>query len=278
MSSCVWNDAVSIGDAICTFPGTLEFAKRLQSEGNDVEILWTRESAGDLFPHEKYGFRRVYELGPNYHHLSIHRAVHFGWKGHAQVGHPTAQFLAHVGFEGRSFTAPEIVYAETKDQYDVIIAPYVCADLGRFWPLDRWQAVIDALQNDFPRSHIGVLASAELPDIDDLRKIDPRSQERFAQNHAAQNFSLLNVQYLIDRPLPEVADLMRKAKVVATVDSGPARLMQSVNADHGTPHVLLCQNTVDRNWGTYPEAISIYQDLSSVQPQQVYALMREGLK
>src|SRR6185437_2551320 len=275
----VWNDCVSLGDTLVSFPGTLGLAKKRQAEGKDVAIAWTNADVAELFPHRKYGFHRLTGKRPAcVEKISIHDMVHrrngvpFG----AKRGHPTSQFLAWVGFPELSgeIHRPEIddeLPAHVDVPYaDLLIAPYVLAEIPRFWALSNWQTVVDAVD---AKVSIACVGSARMPDLEGLKKINPHTQAHFAQNHAKMQPSLAhpNLKHYLDLPLRVVANMMRRAKLVVTVDSGPARLAHAV----GCHHLLLCNNDVARDWGAYPEAHTIFTNLATLSPHLVIAKVAE---
>lgn len=260
-------------------PGVLEYAKRKRAEGFTCEIAWTNPAVADLFPHEKYGIRRV--LGPipvNRTKLSIHDMV---WDGVGRTPlhqHPTAQFMSYLGFHELSHRVhrPEIVFPESLDAktYDVLVAPYILAEAERFWELPKWQTVIDYLVAQ--GLSVGVLRGSTIPPLEDLRKINRQNQAHFAVNAARMTRSLTGCEYIVDRKLTEVAYLMKRARLVLTVDSGPSRLAHAVNI--GRKHVLLCSNHVSRDWGIYPECTSWYGSMNDLQLGDVVPLVDSVLR
>lgn len=275
----IWNDCVSLGDTLVSFPGTLALAKKRQAEGHEVAIAWTNPDVADLFPNRKYDLHRLTgKIPPNAERISIHDMVHrrpqapFG----AKREHPTSQFLAWVGFPELSGDVhqPEIdddlpSHVEVPTA-DILIAPYVLAEIPRFWALDNWQVVLDSIE---PHVSIGCIGSARMPAMDGLRKINPFTQSHFPQNHAKMRASLAhpNLKYHLDLPLRVVANMMRRAKLVITVDSGPARLAHAV----GCNHLLLCNNDVTKDWGTYPGAHAIFTKMATLSPHDVIPKVAE---
>jgi ADP-heptose:LPS heptosyltransferase len=79
------------------------------------------------------------------------------------------------------------------------------------------------------------------------------------------------IEYFYDQPLQRVADLIRKAKTVITIDNGIGRLTHAV----GHPrHIMLCSNAVGEVWGTYDEAHTIYGPPKEFGVQRVLDLIR----
>lgn len=272
----IWNDSISIGDVLCTFPGTLELAKLCKVRYGGCSIVWQNNAVGDLFPHAKYGIGRLYDTSRASERISIHDMVHKGIAHPTKHGHPTAQFMAHVGFEELSTHAlrPEIVYDQypQSQTYDIIISPYILAEIVRFWPLDRWQKVLNYLHDN--GYTVGCLGATALPPADDLKKISPHNQLHFEAYKAMMKKSMEYCDYVFDRPLGEVAYLMSKARAVITVDSGPARLMHAV----GGNHLLLCNSSVAKEWGTYPEATTVFEPLQSLEAARVIPLVATMLE
>jgi ADP-heptose:LPS heptosyltransferase len=271
MTYVIHNDNVSLGDCICSFPGTLHLARVHQQSGKKVALAWTNEAAAEIFPHEKYGIGRANKAKADIR-VSLHDMVHKGIAYASMHEHPTAQFTAHVGFSQLSAAPiqPEIAFGEYDVELtDVLISPYILAERERLWPLDRWQVVIDHLIAK--GLSVGVLRGTVLPPHEDLAKINPYAQAHFYENAALMQPSLTGVEYITDRPLGEVAYRMSRAKLVITVDSGPARLAHGVNV--GKRHILLCNTQVSYAWGTYEEATVLYRDLRTLQPEDVIPLI-----
>lgn len=279
----IWNDCVSIGDTICSFPGALELAKAKQKQHGKVRLAWTNEAVGDLFPHEKYGITRVERchVTPLFERVSIHDMVHYPQmreqRGFApKCEHPTAQFMAFCGFPELSEKPiqPEIVYGDYDAKtFEVVISPYILAEIDRFWPLERWQHVIDWCNSR--GLSVAVVCGSKIPPLDDLKKVNPYSQAHFSSYAAVMKRSLINCEYIVDRPLGEVAWLMSRARAVVTVDSGPARLAYAVGV--GRRHVLLCHNAVSREWGANPGCTLIYKNLREVRPADVIPIVESVL-
>lgn len=272
----LWNDNVSIGDVIGSFPATLQYAQQHQI----TELYWTRPEVATLFPYEKYGMTHVESLptGAPVTRISMHDMCHYGLKHPSQHQHPTCVFMAHVGFPELSHTPmrPEIVFDRDAvvPHYDFLLSPYILAELERMWALPKWQSVINELHKLYPGASIGVLAGTTIPNPTDLKKINPYTQAHFYTNAQLMAHTLTGVTYEVDRPLREVAAMMAHVKrAVITTDSGPARLMHAV----GGPHLLLCNTAVDRQWGTYPEAKSLYVPMTHLEPYMVLGALRELL-
>lgn len=263
----IWNDSVSMGDALCTFPGTLALAKRRQREGHDVAILWTNEAVGQIFPHEKYGLSRTTIDGPT-ERISIHDMVYQAGLQHAFHLHPTAQFMAFIGFPDLAFEPrrPEVAIPDTASvEPDIVIAPYILAEICRMWPLDRWQIVIDGLRRARPQYSIAVLAGTKLPTDADAAKIAPWLPGRMDLIASFMRHDLRGVDYIVDQPLGDVARILANARLAVTVDTGPARLKHAV----GGQHLLLANNLVPLDWATYPGCRTLYRPLADLQPDDV---------
>jgi ADP-heptose:LPS heptosyltransferase len=246
-------------------------------KGGDVGIQWTNESAGDIFPHERFRLHRLYNFSSFSETISMHDMVHRGRNNQPLCEHPTAQFMAHVGF-------PELSAKPIRPQieadgdlpvasYDVLISPYILAEIERFWPLERWQCVIDWCR--LKNLNLGVLCGTTTPNLRDLAKINPYHQEHFADFHARMVHTLTGVDYIKDYPLGEVVKMMRKAKAVVTIDSGPSRLAYA--ADLKGKHLLLCNDSVSREWGANPDAVVIYKGMQQLGATEVIIALKEIL-
>ena len=274
----LWNDGVSIGDVIYSFPGTLEYAKHLKDKYGNVALHWTNAAVGDLFPHGKYGFSRIWEDPREYNmpteRISFHDLVHNGGPKHPpRHGHPTCVFLAHLGFVEMSSApvAPELFIPEVDvPSYDIVIAPYVLADLNRMWPMYRWQQLVDSFKDEWS---IAVIGGSKLPPDADLRKISNAGVGHFHDYHRQQmSQRIVGADEVFDRPLFEVARILQKAKMVITVDSGPSRMMHGIA---GPRHIILAHATCSPDWCTYPGALMVHGYMHDIDAERVISLARE---
>jgi hypothetical protein len=272
---------VSIGDVVYSFPGTLEYAKKLKAEHGNVALHWTNAAVGDLFPHEKYGFGRIYEDPREYglpmERISFHDLVHHGGPKHSpRHGHPTCVFLAHLGFVEMSSApvAPEFYIPDLDvPSYDIVIAPYVLADMSRMWPMYRWQQLVDSLKDDW---RIAVIGGTKLPPDEELRKISNAGVGHFHDYHRQQmSQRIVGADEVFDRPLVEVACMLQRAKLVITVDSGPSRMMHGIQ---GPTHIILAHATCSSDWCTHPGAIMLHNYMHNIEAERVISLAREHMQ
>jgi hypothetical protein len=91
----------------------------------------------------------------------------------------------------------------------VVLAPFTASERNspdnhvRMWYPDRWRAVADHLANERGLRTIYIIG---------------------ASNDDFTGFDFPGVTHVIDRPMPQILDLMRKAPLCVTVETGPAHL------------------------------------------------------
>jgi len=125
-----------------------------------------------------------------------------------------------------SVLTPQISYnQEVTETYDYVIAPF-SEDKNREWELSRWNNIIPNL------GKVAVIG------------------------HSNDMTPWPNVDYHLGKSLDYVCSLMKNAKRVVTIDSGPSRLGHALELND--KQYILCSNIVPQAWGSYPQAKTLY--------------------
>ena len=171
-------------------------------------------------------------------------------RGHMRKEHMTQVYFAGLGLVvPPEPVLPIISYRKyiPEVKYDFLISPYSHSDIqgNKLWPLDRWQVVIDYLAT---KGSVGILGATT----------GVYGSVTCTYNQATPVF---------DQPLAEVANLIRLAKLVISIDNGISHLTSAV----GSNHILLYPACLAPTWASNPRLNSItIQDIpANIQPWQV---------
>ena len=129
------------------------------------------------------------------------------------------------------------VYNDDMD-YDYVIAPWVYEGNEREWPVDGWTSIIPRL------GKVAVIGAKE--------------------NHPF----MLGPHYYSGKSLSLVAHLMKRAKRIVTMESGPSRLVQALGLS--SKHYMLAMPWFPRVWIAGPESKLLVADLPSLSPEAVF--------
>ena len=207
-----------LGDALCSFPAVLEYAK----QRGPIGVYFRNRNIIPLVPKHENLFL-LGEEPAEAKELNIHDL--FGTCVH--TGHMTQAYFKGLGLpvpaEAPRIPLTQDTYLDNLySKFDFLISPYSISDDrgNKAWPMERWESVIEYLTNI---GSVGVLGVAK----------------GFPNLHM---FS--NVTMILDQPLDVVACLIRKAGMVLSVDNGISHLTAAI----GTPHVLLYPAALPLCW------------------------------
>lgn len=133
----------------------------------------------------------------------------------------------------------------------VVIAPFTTTErddpgsLLRAWHVDRWRQVVHYLTAERGIRNVYVIGSSK----DDFSRFD-----------------FPGVTPMVDRPLPEVLDLMRRALLCITLDTGPSHLAHFGGVSR---HLLLYPSFHRPNLVRNPAGISIYKPIVDISIDEV---------
>lgn len=118
---------------------------------------------------------------------------------------------------------------------DLVLSPFSVSDLGgnKLWPHARWLSVIESLSGLGMLGKVYVLGSSS----DDL---SPYDQE--------------GIETVVDRPLPQVLDLMRKSRLVMTLDNGMGHLAHFGGIKH---HLMIYPDCLPPKFAESPLAVHV---------------------
>ena len=232
----IFNDTVSMGDTLMTFPTVMEM---LEQTPEPSKIYWTNPDVGSLFPYERYGAvflqERVFDA-ERVARLSLHDYVwsRNGWN-HSHGGFHEAALTKH-GFRVRAPAPVSVAFKHDPSvpTYDFILAPHVLNNAWKNMQPAFWQCLIDALVHLFNAS-VCIIGTSRLPSDENLLKIEYDLQRFKSPAYQAYNINkyLRGADYFWDEPLQRVAQLLSNVRVCfISVDSGPSHLMKAIRRPH----------------------------------------------
>ena len=251
-----------MGDTLRTFPIMVAFIKETPEP---VYVHFTNRDVGELFPVEKHGGHRLDELPLD----SSQRVINISWhdyllgKTDMQGGLDFNAAVCHkfgINLEAAfrmERGAPTLDYNYSEDPsipaYDFIIAPYALNNYEKNLPPQFWQELVNRLKEKYNNPSIGVIGKlTPLPDYY-LHKIEPSIAKWKTDDFRQWNQTkyLDGVEYFVNRPLTEVAALLRNMKqCFICIDSGPTHLNNMI----GRPAVELYTWAVITKHSKNPEA------------------------
>lgn len=250
MKVLIKHEADLIGDCLCAFPAILKKAESselsLWIRNKHVQSLFKAPSHLTLLLDEPSGaevrkFDQVFS--PNLSTVFFER--------HAKEHMIQTYFHLLELPIPQDIPPPSVQFAPTSDRYDFLISPYsYSGTLTKEWPLGNWYPILDRL---LKVGSVGILGSGQ-----GLYKNPPCP---FFQS----------VSYVYDRPLPEVATLISRARLVLTVDNGISHLTHAV----GAPHILLYPIILPVCWVQNPRnnVAMIREDPARLNPDRVLNIL-----
>lgn len=282
----IFNDTVSLGDSLWTFPTV---AAMCIANSDDVYIHWTNKDVGELFP-KKYNTKSIIDLPQTTNQIvqkiSIHDIVHRGARNqeYNRAGFMSGALLAHWGFFALTnkpgYIEIEIEYPTdySVPSYDFIISPYVLADGDRRWDEHKWQNLIFLLKGEYPNATFCVIGKSSIPCDADLLKINPYNIRDMKTNENIRLNTekyLTGVDYYFDQPLAKVCQLLKNTrKLFLSVDSGPSNLMASIKR----PHLVLYHDKNNFNQSSYSGLNSIIKNTKHISVEEVFQKSKEIIR
>ena len=135
----------------------------------------------------------------------------------------------------------------------VVIAPFITTERNqpdnhdRAWYADRWRQVIHYLTAERGIPNVYLIGSSD----------DDRSLFKFP-----------GLRHVINRPLPEILDVMRRAALCITLDNGPSHLAHFGGV---SKHLLLYPSLHRPNLVRNPAGLSIYKSIVDISVNEVIA-------
>lgn len=129
-----------------------------------------------------------------------------------------------------------------------VISPFSRSSIdgNKFWEHKNWVEVIASLRRAGLVDRVYVLGAAPEDDISEYWRS--------------------NMEPVMNRPLTEVLNLLRKAPLVLSVDNGISNLCHYGNVKN---HVLLYPQCLPSTWVDNPHAVKVTGLPASIQPQQM---------
>ena len=249
----IWNDTVAIGDCLNTF-GTM--AALINVVEKPVNVYFTNQQVGALFPYEKYGALAINELPSEWGALikvSLHDWIlkRGEWAGYNVSGGHMAfieALMTRYGYQyvpGHFDTTITFPSDDTVPTYDFVIAPYKLNNAHENMTPEFWQSLVDALRTKYPSASLCVIGTDIVPRDEDLAKIEGNIDKFKNPSYLRYNFSryLTGVDYFWNEPLTRVAQLMANVrKCFISADSGPSWVWTYLRSDKY--HIELFHNWV----------------------------------
>jgi hypothetical protein len=207
-----------LGDTLCSFPALEEYSKTVK-----VSVDFVNPAVIELLPKDS----KLWLTNKN--QIDIELDINSIFARSVSHEHMIQGYFRALSLEVPSFVptinidASEIV----KEQYDFLISPYSHSDISgnKLWPLDRWQHIVNHLSGI---GSVGVFGSKK------------------GSYTIPCEFD--NATMIIDRSLSEVAALIKKARLILTIDNGISHLTGAV----GTEHLLLYPACLPLTWVRNP--------------------------
>lgn len=176
-----------------------------------------------------------------------------GWAGGAEFnlnvqdsyrnGLRTKLHMAQAYFDHHGMEVPPLpmeikLRAEPCDlQAGIVLAPFSGSDLGtntKLWPHDRWVEVVQGLRRLGLADHVYVLGRSS--------------------TDTTAPYAVAGITPVFDRPLTQVLDLMRKAPLVMTIDTGIGHLAHFGGISR---HVMVYPDCLPPKFAEAPRAIHV---------------------
>jgi len=224
----VYLKASLIGDTVCAI-NCIEALALLDSyKGLSLNLKVENPALKIFFKHIQ-GINFTDEIMSDMIVLSPHD---FFNEGQSLGLHMTQGYFLQAKLNVPTLTKPNIIWEKTNKNipvYDYIIAPYSWSDLSdeKLWAYSNWQDVINYLKSKDKDVKIAVLGASGFA---------------LEKNQNKQIF--YNVDYIFDKPLEYVCELIFKTKLALTIDNGISHLVHGI----GTPHILLYPECLNQNW------------------------------
>lgn len=247
-------DTGLMGDAICALPALQYLIKQENEKGNIPNIHFANKHVKKLIPsHFKYN---IIEPIEEYDYVfNASKAWNAGiFNLHMMQAHfkannlpvPTVENMkpeiniTHEGFVKLTVGAklPE------DETFDFLISPFSRSDgnNNKLIPLDRWQKVIDYLNEKGYK--VGVLCQTK--DYNYL-DIDLNNKEIISELNDIDKEVFTGVTYVADKSFDVAAGYIKDVKIrVLSIDNGVSHLVHCV----GSPHLLFYPFCLPKTWVT----------------------------
>ncbi len=243
MKTLVYSSEGLLGDSLCTLPAIYEYSKN-----NKFDLFLSNIHVRKIFiENDNINLLDIEPNKQNYDNvIETNVGKLFGgsvWKEHMIQSH-FKEFNLQTPIIP---TRPNIKIQRSDLKYDFLISPFSASGVGvKDWNVNNWNIVISELKN---YGSIAVLGS---------------------KHYNNEQHGFVDVDFLFDYPLGELAYIIKNSKLTITIDNGISHLTYAAEGKH----LLLYPKCLPEVWVRNPNATILHGIPNSLSVEQVLTTIK----